>query len=89
MRVSTSESDRTAAMVCEVGYTTPGCFWSCVFRSRVFEKSTRAMVGYFVDFSEEQFQFGAKCSEEGEFTNPLECLPVDCRAAPEPRHTRN
>ena len=39
--------------------------------------------GYFVDFSEEQFQFDAKCSEEGEFTNVLECLPADCRAAPD------
>ena len=45
--------------------------------------------GYFVDFSEEQFQFDAKCSEEGKFTHLLEFLPADCRAAPEPRHTRN
>ena len=45
--------------------------------------------GYSVDFSEKQFQLDAKCSEEAEFTNLLECLPADCRAAPEPSHTRN
>ena len=30
--------------------------------------------GYLVDFSEKQFQFDAKFSEEGEFTNLLECV---------------
>ena len=34
--------------------------------------------GYYVNFTKNQSQFEAKCSEDGEFTTLSECLLADC-----------